>query len=346
MPIPRPCAPRRPRAALWLRLLWALLAPWHAAAQPPQALALRDQLAVGYLQLELALAERPVTATDARIQLNREFDRLTLTFFAGNMTGAIGMLDTLVRTTVGDAARLTILRSRAEERLTALTAARRVQQVGAATVPHLLHVPPGEAPAAGWPVVVAVHGSGGDERMFFGGYGAGSIRALAESHGVAVVTPLAPLSPAALLGLVDALADSHRLDGTRVALLGHSMGAGVVSRAAAEHPARVHAVVCIAGSCAAAAAEGARMPVLVIAGALDPLAGAAGLEQQMGALRRDGRVVQFRRYDTEGHTLVVGQALPDVMRWLADQLSQRMPRSGLQSIRQQDHAREKQTHAR
>jgi predicted esterase len=290
-----------------------------AAAQGAEQL--RDQLAIGYLQLELSLAERPVTDEAARIRLNREFDRLTLVFFTGNMPAAIAILDTLVSSTAGgDAGRLGALRAGATQRLTALTAARQVETVGSTQVRYLLHLPPGQPPATGWPVVVAVHGTGGDERMFFGGYGAGSIRALADSAGVAVVTPAAPLSTDAMLGLLDAIGPTHKLDVRRVALVGHSMGAGIVARAAAERPSRVAAVACLAGSCAAAAAEGATMPVWVSAGALDPLAGAAGLEQQMPALRRNGRVAEFRRHDTEGHTLVVGEALPEVMRWLARQL--------------------------
>lgn len=301
-------------------LLLVTAGPRHAHAQAAQPQALRDQLAVGYLQLELALAEQPLTGPEARVPLNREFDRLTLIFFAGNMTSAIGVLDTLVRTTVGDDGRLAVLQARAVERLAELTAARQVQQVGSVNVPYLIHVPSGSAPTGGWPVVVAVHGTGGDERMFFGGYGAGSIRALADTHRVAVVTPAAPLSTGTLLGLVDAIAPAHGLDAGRLALLGHSMGAGIVARATAERPARVRAVACLAGSCAAAGAEGVAVPVFVVAGALDPLAGAAGLEQQMPALRRNERVAEFRRHDTEGHTLVVGQALPEVMDWLARQL--------------------------
>jgi predicted esterase len=161
--------------------------------------------------------------------------------------------------------------------------------------------------------------------MFFGGYGAGSIVKLADEQRVAVIAPAAPLSTNALFGLVDALAPRYSLDGARVALLGHSMGAGVVSRAAGERPERARAVACIAGSCAAAGGAAsmggaATVPVMVIAGALDPLFGVAALEAQTAALRTGGRVVEFRVHETEGHTLVVGEALPAAMKWLAEQL--------------------------
>lgn len=286
-----------------------------AAQQSP-----RDQLALAYLQLELALAAGPALGEADRAALNGAFDRTTMLFFAGNMDGALAVVDSMA----GDVARRAALdpaelRGQAAARLEGLNTERRTHNVASMTVPYLLHVPTGKVPAGGWPVVVAVHGAGGDERMFFGGYGAGSIRDLADQHGVAVITPAAPLSADALFGLVDALAGEHRLDAGRVALLGHSMGAGVVAQATSHAPGRVRAVACIAGSCAAAA-PAVTVPVFAVAGARDPLFRVAMLQEQAEALRMGGRNVEFRRFEAEGHTLVVGEALPSVMEWLAARL--------------------------
>jgi predicted esterase len=299
-----------------------------SAAQPAAAQEdARQSLAASYLRLELALADAPPVDPAARVRLNREFDRATLLFFGGNMQGALGVIDSLVAALPGSGEELA---RRAAARLDSVTGARRVETIGGRAVAYLIHVPQGAKPAGGWPVVVAVHGAGGDERMFFGGYGAGSIRRLADEHRMAVISPAAPLSAAALFGLVDALALQHGLDPHRMALLGPSMGAGVVAAAAGERPARTRAVACIAGSCAAAARSaapapttamtGASFPIMVIAGALDPLFRVATLEAQALALRDAGRTVEFRSYDAEGHTLIVGEALPAVMKWLADQL--------------------------
>jgi predicted esterase len=303
----------------WLALALLLL----SAAQPAAAQDdLRSRLGAAYLRLELALADAPPLDSAARVRVNREFDGTTMLFFAGNLQGALGTIDSMVAALpgAGDA-----LATRAAARLDSLTAARRLETVDGREVAYLLHVPDGVAPAAGWPIVVAVHGAGGDERMFFGGYGAGSIVKLADEQRVAVISPAAPLSTSALFGLVDALAPRYSLDGGRVALLGHSMGAGVVSRAAGERPERSRAVACIAGNCAAAGGtastgDAATVPVMVIAGALDPLFRVAALEAQTTALRTGGRVVEFRVHETEGHTLVVGEALPAVMKWLGEQL--------------------------
>jgi predicted esterase len=309
-------------------LRWLAVAPGVAllllsAAQPALAQDdLRGRLAAAYLRLELALADAPPLDAAARTRVNREFDRTTLLFFAGNLQGALGTIDSMVAALpgAGDA-----LARRAAARLDSLTAARRIETVDGREEAYLIHVPEGVAPAAGWPIVVAVHGAGGDERMFFGGYGAGSIVSLANEQRVAVITPAAPLSTDALYGLIEALAARYSLDGARVALLGHSMGAGIVSRAAGERPERTRAVACIAGSCAAAGAAtsvggAVTVPVMVVAGALDPLFGVAALEAQTAALRGGGRVVEFRVHETEGHTLVVGEALSAVMKWLGEQL--------------------------
>jgi predicted esterase len=299
-----------------------LLVLGSGVLQAQDADAMRRQLALGYLQLELALGEPGSAEPATRERLNREFDRLTLLFFAGNMQGALGVLESLVAEAAGeDASQRQSLRARAMARLTELDGMRRVERIDGQEIAYLLHLPPGQAPVDGWPVVVAVHGAGGDERMFFGGYGAGSIRELADRHGVAVLTPAAPLSPAGLFGLVDAMATRERLNAARIALVGHSMGAGVVSRAAGEHPERVRAVACLAGGCAAAVAgAGEPVPVFLAAGVLDPLFRVEMLAAQAGSLGQGGREVVFRRFEVEGHTLVVGEALPEVMGWVAERL--------------------------
>jgi predicted esterase len=279
---------------------------------------LRQRIALSYLQFELALRSLPEADAARRAELNRGFDRITAHFLAGNLRGALAVLDTLLGE-VTDGSRGGY-REAAVARLSELDGARRVERVGGEEVAYLVHVPSGPVPAGGWPVVVAVHGAGGDERMFFGGYGGGSIRVLADRHGVAVLTPAAPLTTEVLLGLVDAVAAEHGLDGSRIGLLGHSMGAGVVTRAASEQPSRIRAVVCVAGNCSAAASPGSRIPIFIAAGALDPLFRVDVLSALAESLTADGRTVVFRRLESEGHTLVVGQVLPEAMEWLAARL--------------------------
>jgi predicted esterase len=307
--------------------LLVVMAAVPAAAQQPAAGAtdsLRERLAADYLRLELALqdaAEAGVAVpAEERRRLSRAFDGLTLQFFSGNLQGALSSLDALVGSVAGGTAAMATLEERAQHTLGWLAGQRLVEDAAGAATPYLLHVPERTAPQGGWPVVVAVHGAGGDERMFFGGYGAGIIRELADAHGIAVVTPRAPLPTDALVALVDALAARHPLDASRVALVGHSMGAAIVGRAALERPERFRGVACIAGSCGSGGAVSAGPPVLMVAGALDPLFRVEMLAAQAESLRQAGRNVEFRALEDEGHTLVVGAALPAAMQWLAERL--------------------------
>jgi predicted esterase len=316
-PTPR-SAPGR-RAVRVLLPLLALLGAAPLSAQPTTQAPVetRDRLGLGYLRLELALRE--TAGPESRARLNRAFDAVTLQFFAGRFDDALRGLDAMVAGLGVDGEALA---ARAMRMLEALNAERRAARIGGAEVLYLVHLPAGERPAGGWPVVVAVHGAGGDERMFFGGYGAGTIRDLADRHGLAVLTPRAPLAPESVLGLVDAVAAEHGLDATRVGLLGHSMGAGIVGRTAAAHPARVRAVACIAGACGAAsgAEAAAAPPMLLVAGVLDPIFRVDALVGQAETQRQAGRTVEIRRMEEEGHTLIVGEALPGAIAWMAARL--------------------------
>jgi predicted esterase len=304
-----------------------LLAGWAAAASPAAgqqapAGSPREALAAGYMKLELALrdaaADARHTGPAERQRINRDFDAVTLRFFSGDLQGALAGLNALVAQVAGPEADAGALDERAAAVLRGLAEEQRVADGTAGSIHYMVHVPAGPAPARGWPLLVALHGAGGDERMFFGAYGAGVIRALADTHGIAVATPRAPMSTAALLELVDHLAASAPVDRGRVGLLGHSMGAAVVFRAAQAHPDRFRGVVCLAGSCGGGEADGP--PVLMIAGALDPLFRVDLLSGQADALRGAGRSVEFRTLPDEGHTLMVGVALPAAMAWLAGRL--------------------------
>jgi phospholipase/carboxylesterase len=307
-----------------------LCATLHSGAAAQQAggspEAMRERLAEGYLRLELALQDaRAAGAAETpaeRQRINRAFDALTLQFFAGNLAAALERVDGLVAGVPPARGPGESLEQRATQVQEWLAGERRVLEGSGTSTPYLLHVPVGVAPSGGWPIVVAVHGAGGDERMFFGGYGAGIIRGLADSLGLAVVTPRAPLATEAITSLVEHVASFAPVDPARVGLLGHSMGAAVVGRAALQQPARFRGVVCIAGSCGGGSA-GAAPPALLIAGGLDPLFRADMLAGQAETLRQGGRSVEFRVLEDEGHTLIVGAALPAAMEWLAGLLGAR-----------------------
>jgi predicted esterase len=170
--------------------------------------------------------------------------------------------------------------------------------------------------AARLPLIVALHGMGGDENIFFEAYGAGLLKDLAQQRGFVVVTPRTTdigLDPATFDRLLDVvLTDYLVADPKRVYLIGHSLGAGVVQRLRGKRPERIRAAAAIAG---AATPKGeSTVPLLVVRGGRDPIMGA------FVRPHREGRTlppnVEERILPDQGHTLLVAATLREVVAWL------------------------------
>lgn len=163
------------------------------------------------------------------------------------------------------------------------------------------------------PVVLALHGAGGSENLFFDGYGDGAVAALAATRGWFVVAPrLGMLGAGAdLPALVDALAARFPIDPARLVVVGHSMGAGAAMSAAGRAPARFRAVAALGGGGAVPKAEAARsLPFFVGVGERDfARAGALRLHEGM---RAGGIPSTLREYPAVEHLAIVQIALPDV----------------------------------
>ncbi len=184
--------------------------------------------------------------------------------------------------------------------------------LGDARLPIRLRAPsaPADGPRA---LVLALHGAGGSENLFFEGYGAGAIVALCEARGWILVAPrLAPVEPFDAAALVDALAAFLPVDRGRVFLVGHSMGAMQASAALNAAPGLARAAALLAGAGGIRAPAAWReLPVFLAAGEHD--FGRRGVESMHEALLSQGaqRAV-YRSYANTEHLTVVGEALPDV----------------------------------
>jgi len=300
----------RPVRTILLAAIGVLLAtPRAVLAQDA-----RQELALGLLRLEYAMRDRPLPAATIA-EVNQAFDRITLTFFAGRLAQAQQSLDSLA---VSWLARPEVRAQHAREAVAALrdaTARVETVELGGSAVKVMVHLPSGFTGPR--PVIVALHGAGGDERMFFTAYGAGRLREIADRVGAVVVTPNTTqlgLRAERFPELLDALEARTAIDRARVYVVGHSMGAGVTARLASLHPTLIRAVACIAGPCGAPLAGDP--PRLVVAGTLDPLAPPARLRPGTGT---DPRLVSYREATDWGHTLLVGHVLEDVVTWLLEQ---------------------------
>lgn len=194
----------------------------------------------------------------------------------------------------------------------------RVLNFGDTDIPLRLYAPAAAATNVPMPLVIALHGAGGDENMFLDGYGAGLIKQLADQQGFLVASPLAYLfgaSPAMLDRLVKILSHDYAIDADRIYVLGHSMGAGVTAGLARSRHGTIAAACCLAGGGFFRSAK-SLAPTLVFGAELDPLANAATLRTAVQAAAANGLPIEFRRTTGYGHTLMVGAVLPDATKWL------------------------------
>lgn len=155
------------------------------------------------------------------------------------------------------------------------------------------------------PLLIALHGAGGDENMFRFGYGAGVLARLAEERGLLVVTPRSEQvlrDPGAFAAILRETARLYPVDPARVYLLGHSMGSATAGQVLRRHAREIAGTLLFAG-----APGQLELPLRALRGALDPFGfGARGAE----------RVPHY------GHTLLVGDMLPEALDWL---LARRLP---------------------
>jgi poly(3-hydroxybutyrate) depolymerase len=174
------------------------------------------------------------------------------------------------------------------------------------------------------PLLIALHGAGGDEAIFMKGYGAGEITRLADKLGFIVVSPstywVMP-NPSALEGILAAIAADYSIDRDRVYVLGHSLGAmAAAGMAQRDHDMLAGAVLIAGGS---VQPERPICPTLVIAAEHDPLMLPDSLRKGAQSARDAGRDVEFRLIGGAGHVLVCDESLGEAVEWL---LKHHLPR--------------------
>jgi predicted esterase len=170
------------------------------------------------------------------------------------------------------------------------------------------------------PVVVALHGAGGSENVFFEGYGNGIVPRLAAERGWIVLSPrvegllgTGPAPPVA--AVLDELAKRYPIDPNRVYLLGHSMGAGHAVELAQKDPGRYAAVALLGGGGKLTkpdAVKGVRF--FVGCGKLDFSLDAARTVHTK--LKDAGVPVTLKEYDDVEHLMIVREAAADVFKFV------------------------------
>ncbi|MCC6971210.1 MAG: alpha/beta fold hydrolase [Phycisphaerales bacterium] len=200
---------------------------------------------------------------------------------------------------------------------------------GKERTPCMIYAPKAAADATLLPLVIALHGMGGDESMFIRGYGGGLLCRLADDKNFVVAAPLTYKlagNAAFIDSLIEDVAADYAIDRDRVYVIGHSLGGGVTMYLAQARASTIAAAACIAG----AGPIGKKVtpcPTLVVGAELDRIGGPTRVRPFIQAAIADAKPVEYREVKNYGHTLVVGRVLPEVIEWMFQHtLSNRPPR--------------------
>lgn len=174
------------------------------------------------------------------------------------------------------------------------------------------------------PMLLALHGAGGSENMFFDGYGNGKILRLAAERGWIVVSPRMQ-SGIQLASFTQQMVELLGADPDRVFLMGHSMGAAAILNAATSLQSEIapKGVLLLGGGRATSRASDldalTKMPVFLAPGERDfARSGAESLRDQL--LRAEHQHLEYWLVPNSEHLTVVQAALDRCFDWMQTQL--------------------------
>lgn len=163
------------------------------------------------------------------------------------------------------------------------------------------------------PVLIALHGAGGSENMFFETYGAGRLVALAKQRGWIVVSPRQTMSGLGMdvPKMLDALEEILPIDRNSVLLCGHSMGAAQAMSQVSRAPESIRAVAALGGGGAVRPSQAIEsIPFFVAAGERD--FGKPRAKTLASQLKQSNCNVDYKEYPDVEHMVIVQAALDDV----------------------------------
>lgn len=188
----------------------------------------------------------------------------------------------------------------------------------AGRMPSRLMAPDAAAKGEPLPLVIALHGAGGSENLFFDGYGAGKIVGLCRGRGWLLVAPRSGFFGLGATAdrIVAAVDRIHPVDRARIAVVGHSMGAmqGVTWAQQASDP--IAAVAALGGGGRVFRPDRLKRTAFFVGVGSDDFAlgGARRLHRDLQAA--DVRTVRFQEYTGVEHLAVVQVALDEVIAWI------------------------------
>lgn len=171
------------------------------------------------------------------------------------------------------------------------------------------------------PILIALHGAGGSENLFFDSYGNGKIVNLCEQRGWLLVAPRNfGFNAEKLDEFIENLAKLYKIDRTKIFLIGHSMGSIQSLTLATQRPKTFAGVALVsAGGSPKVSEEMKSLPFFIGTGTADfSLGGSRNLHKilQDGGVKR----LEYKVYDDIEHLTAVQFALNDVFKFF-DEIS-------------------------
>ncbi len=193
--------------------------------------------------------------------------------------------------------------------------------------PYRFYVPTNYDAKKKWPLVVALHGMGGDENSFFASYNNGEIKKIAEARGYLIVCPKGRAPASMYMGPADtdvidtlnAMKRDYSIDDDRVYLMGHSMGGYGSWSVAVNHPDLFAAIGPISGGGQPFVMMGlkkiAQVPWIVIHGDKDPTVSVEESRKMVKAGKELGIEIKYIEVPGGNHTDIAVPAFKDIFDW-------------------------------
>ena len=194
--------------------------------------------------------------------------------------------------------------------------------------PYRLFIPESYNASKPTPLVVALHGMGGDENSMFDSYANGLLKREAERIGFLVVCPKGRDSASMYRGtaeqdVLDVMADvrrTYRVDAARIYLMGHSMGAYGTWSIAMDHPDIFAALGPISGGgCPAGMVKIRHIPQYVVHGDDDRTVPVSQSRNMVEAGKKAGAEIVYVEVPGGSHTSVAAPAFAAMLDFFARQ---------------------------
>ncbi len=191
--------------------------------------------------------------------------------------------------------------------------------------PYQVFVPSSYDKSKAFPLIIALHGMGGDENSYFTAYGQGAFKTEAEKHGYIVACPKGRKPASMYIGdaekdVMDVLAEVRRaynVDADRIYLTGHSMGGYGTWSVAMNHPDVFAAIAPISGGAnnPASMSKIAHIPQLIVHGDTDPTVPVDRSRVMVAAGKKAGAEIKYIEVPGGDHLSVVTPNFPAVFEW-------------------------------